>query len=159
MVQTLNKLTSLAKTLNEKSDRANEIITSINQRLAELSFGLEVWHENHFVSAGDTYYQNEDEDMTGPEYFDVVLLGYYRFDDGWQLALKSGVIHRYIDAHYGSQVDEVTSSNRPTPLLKGSREERIRAMHLIPELLKQIEDLAEGVIADIDKAAEVASKL
>jgi hypothetical protein len=159
MVETLNELASLAKTLNDKSDQANKLIASINERLAELNVGLEVWSTDRFVSEGDWFYRNEDRKLDlNAQCFKAVLLGYCRFDDGWELALKSCVVRERPDPQTGNRMQEITSCKLAIPLLKGSREERVGAVHLIDPLLQEIKKRAQTLISEIDGAAEAASK-
>jgi hypothetical protein len=159
MVENLEELTALAKALNLKSDQVNEMITSINRRLVQLNFGLEVWYEKDFVLKGDYIHRTRQKNMPAVRYYQAVLLGYVRFERGWQLGLKSILISEYLDPKSGWEIADVELVHAPTPLLKASRDHRIKAMGLIDGLLEQIKTEAEIMIRDANGASKAVSKL
>ena len=141
MVDTINELSDLSRRLNQKSDQLNELIGSINRKLANLNFGIEVWTMSEAVKA------------EGPS---MAFLGYAKVEDEWQLAVwdrdevlrtedKGGGLHRI-----GQNV---------WSLLKVSREVRLQAMPLVPRLLDDIKRRAEELLAGLARAEEAAENL
>jgi hypothetical protein len=62
MVDTLNELASLSRSLNEKSDKLNSIISSINVKLAKLNFGVEAWLYDDAIEEGEIYSISDEQD-------------------------------------------------------------------------------------------------
>ncbi len=149
MVDTIKELSDLSRKLNQKSDTLNDVITSVNQKLAKLSLGVEAWVSN--IKKGDPYdYEREDLPQS-IRVHDETWLGYCRLEEGWELAVKTVVLY---------EMDETTIlATAPMPLLKKSRNIRALAMKLIPELLDAIKDKAEELLDSINEAEKAAEKL
>ncbi len=147
MVDSIKELSSLSRKLNQKSDTLNEVITSINAKLATLNLGVEAWVGN--IQRGDPWYRDADDDQAFPLH-DETWLGYYRFEKGWELAVKTVTVDADGGAAY---VDGLA------PLLSARRDIRVRAMKLIPELLNSIKKNAETLLQSIDEAEKAAQTL
>jgi hypothetical protein len=153
MVDTINELAGLSKKLNQKSDTLNTTITSVNEKLAELGLFVQAWVGN--IEQGDPYYHEEDEKLRFPMH-EETWLGYYRFDRGWELAVKTVTRQKTGDLH---TPEETVEAATPLPLLNASREIRAKAMDLIPELLDRIKKKAEELLESISKAEKAAQAL
>src|SRR5260370_22552776 len=147
MVDSIKELFGLSRKLNQKSDTPNEVITSINEKLATLNLGVEAWVG--YIQRGDPWYRDADDDQAFPLH-DETWLGYYRFEKGWELAVKTVTV----DADGGAAYVEGL-----TPLLSARRDIRVRAMKLIPELLNSIKKNAERLLQSIDEAEKAAQTL
>ncbi len=147
MVDSIKELSGLSRKLNQKSDTLNEVITSINEKLATLNLGVEAWVGN--IQRGDPWYRDADDDQAFPLH-DETWLGYYRFEKGWELAVKTVTVDADGGAAY---VDGLA------PLLSARRDIRVRAMKLIPELLNSIKKNAETLLQSIDEAEKAAQTL
>jgi hypothetical protein len=140
VVDTINELSDLSRRLNQKSDQLNDLISSINGKLAKFNFGIEVWTMSEAVMA---------------EGSSMAFLGYTKIEDEWQLAVwdrddvlrteDSGGLHRI-----GQNV---------WPLLKVSRKVRLQAMPLVPRLLDDIKRRAEELLNGLAQAEEAAENL
>jgi len=151
LIATIKALSDLSKKLNQKSDRLNDTIESINQKLEDLNLGVETWLTGSPIDRSDPYY-DYNKNASVPVR-DETWLGYLRFPDasGWALAAKVVTLN---------ERDRVILDGEPArPLLNMSRNIRVKAMKLIPELLDAIKDTAEELLQSIDGAEEAAKNL
>jgi len=152
MVDTINELAGLSKKLNQKSDTLNTTITSVNDKLAKLSLFVQAWVGN--IEEGDPYYHEDDEKLRFPMH-EETWLGYYRFDRGWELAVKTVTLSETTTLNEEKTIEAST----PLPLLNASRDIRAKAMELIPRLLDAIKERAEELLESIDKAEKAVQGL
>lgn len=106
----LEKLESVAKTLNSEPNDLNALIGALNAKLAKFNVGSEVW-----LSLDEDHYQ----------------IGYAKVDDKWQLATRWCEEIRWVnDDRYaeGGYFAPSSSNYKITPLSQASRELRIRAL-------------------------------
>src|SRR5262249_34574924 len=136
MVDTINELSELSRKLNQKSDKTNEIITTINKKLAALNFGLEVWVERDWIESGDFNKVAIDQEDIYPREMEIAYLGYAYVEERWQLAVKEATLLEHRD--YAGEVVREDTEVRYRPLLRASREARIAALPLVPDLLDLI---------------------
>jgi hypothetical protein len=153
VADTINELAFLSRKLNQKSDTLNDAVISINRKLRELNFGVSVWLSDRPIQSGDPYYQEPNEDQRFPMR-DVVILGYCKTHDEWQLAVKDVTWQR---DERGAEV--TIDADRPMPLLRASRAVRYKAVRLIPELLEKLKSDVEKIIRNIDQADRAARAL
>jgi hypothetical protein len=147
----LKKLSVVSNKLNRESDKLNETIASVNQELAKLSIGVEAWVGS--ILKGDPWYREADDDQRYPLH-DETWLGYYRFERGWELAVKTVTRQRVdVDEEETVEVQDVL------PLLNASRDIRVKAMDLIPQLLETIKFNAERLLGSIERAKKTAERL
>src|SRR5260370_32569451 len=130
MVDTIKELSDLSRKLNQKSDTLNDVITSVNQKLAKLSLGVEAWVSN--IKKGDPYdYEREDLPQS-IRVHDETWLGYCRLEEGWELAVKTVVLY---------EMDENTNfATTSMPPLKKSRNICGLSMKRNSELLDGLKD-------------------
>ncbi|HEY2545750.1 MAG TPA: hypothetical protein VGI46_06785 [Candidatus Acidoferrum sp.] len=148
----LHELASVSKKLNQKSDTLNATIESLNLQLGGLNLGVEAWVGN--ITTSDPWYRDDDEDQKFPLH-EETWLGYYRFDRGWELAVKT-VTRQQTETY---NVEETIDVDNLLPLTNASREIRIKAMKFIPELLDAIKETAEELLQSIAKAEQAAQNL
>ena len=156
MMVDLSALTDVSRKLNLKSDKLNEVINSINEKLEKLNIGVEAFLAEP-IEADDPYYMPDDEEDKFPRR-DAVLLGYCRFDDDWQLATKNVTLVKDVN-RFGVEYERTLSVDRRAPLLNASRYIRANAMRLIPNLLDLIKREAEDLLQAIEQAEAAAKKL
>ena len=156
MVETIDELSRLAKELNQQSDKLNALITSLNQKLAALNFGVEVWH-NGAIEAGDFREEYDDEDRLIEKCRSVVMLGYSKVEDAWQLAVREETWKT--DLASGGEREFTVNPDPPSPLLKAPRETRIKALRLVPRLLDDLRDEAKALLNSIEQGKQLAAKL
>jgi hypothetical protein len=157
MLDSVNELSDLAAELNQESDSLNEtVIASTNAKLAKLGLGVEAWVGN--IEEGDPYFREDDENERWPLHTET-WLGYYRFDRGWELAIKM-VVRQKTGAFTGeADAEETVTGSTPLPLLNAPRDVRVKATELIPQLLDAIRDNAQELLKSIKKAKQAAKKL
>jgi len=158
VVDTINELSSLSRKLNQKSDKTNSIITTINKKLADLNLGLEVWLENWEIESDDYSKVYAGQISPLPRQKSVTYLGYCNVEDGWQLAAKTGMLIEAWDKDSEETFTELTEVEYRS-LLKAAREIRVGALPLVPRLLDQIKYRAESLLKAIDEAEKAAEKL
>lgn len=157
MVDTINELSDLSRRLNAKSDKTNAIISKINEKLAAMNFGLEVWYEQDIE--GDNFrkvYPGQQGLL--PREKSVTYLGYCNVEDGWQLATKTGQLIEDYDQDSQETFKELTDVDFK-PLLRESREVRVKAVPLVPRLLDKVKQQAELLIKSIEDAEKAADAL
>ena len=156
MLDSISELSDLAAELNQESDSLNEtVIASTNAKLAKLGLGVEAWVGN--IEEGDPYFREDDENERWPLHTET-WLGYYRFDRGWELAIKM-VVRQQTGSLTGDNPEETVSASTPLPLLNAPRDVRVKATELIPQLLDAIRDNAQELLKSIKKAKQAVKKL
>ncbi len=151
----LSELTPLAKELNQTTDEINGIISTVNEKLAALNLGVEAWLDPSTTSkipAADmtvTHLHRSTASMP--------VLGYAKLEDAWQLAIKEEkIIYQWND---DAREEEEVSEDSYRPLLKASRDVRLRALEQLPQLLDALKREGERVIKTIARAREAAKAL
>lgn len=156
----LEKLASLSKTLNNKTDAINAAILRLEKRLAEMNIGLEVWlgvalaEEGYFTRTND---RGEIIDPDGWSAMYSVELGYAKFNDEWHIVSRRTLDLYAPDDGYG--LGEMIFNRRIEsgplrPLTSAPRAVRIEAMQYMDSLIAMIISTAEKHIKIIDEAAE-----
>jgi hypothetical protein len=158
VVDTINELSELSRKLNQKSDKTNAIIKTINKKLAAMNFGLEVWLEYRPLETGnfEAVYPNQQTPL--PRKKSVTYLGYCNVEGDWELATKSGDLIEDWDKDSEEVYTELTEVDYK-PLLKEARERRVGALPLVPRLLDEVKLRAESLLNAIDEAEKAAEKL
>jgi hypothetical protein len=151
MVDKIAELAALSQELNQESDTLNETIALVNSKLLRMALGVEAWVGS--IAEGDPWYKPDDEDSKWPLH-EETWLGYYRFERGWELAVKT--VTRQQTSY---QEEETVEASKPLPLLNASRDIRVQAMELVPSLLGAIKREAEKLIASIKNAKKAAKAL
>lgn len=134
-----------AAELNQVSDSINETIKTIETRLVSANAGIECFLEQPLQESDPERHGVTDANFDGHEWSDVYryLLGFGKAPgDGWRLLVKTvqsqtGYDHE-ADESYGSE-----TALKTFPLLEASRELRIRAIELIPDLVEALRNEAK----------------
>jgi hypothetical protein len=155
----LNDLEPISKRLNAASDELSKTLESIQQKLNAFSLGVEAW-----LSVPDF----------GPLHSEVVgivdnirtirnqELGYGRIGDGWGLIVRTSLYKQNFDAKDSEWLlttyfpDDVVGQK---PLLKASRDTRVRAVWAIPDLINLLHNTAGQVIDAVEEAKKIADSL
>jgi hypothetical protein len=143
MVETIAELASLSNTLNEKSDKLNATISSINHKLEGLNFGVSVTLAEPIQYGEQTYFLGYEKHQVFHTRKDAKL-GEVRTSTGkvrWQLS-----IYREQSGHH-------------IPLLDAPREVRIQALDHVPALLDLMKEKAEQLIGSMQRAEKLAESL
>jgi len=134
LMTNLADLAQAAVQLNEKSNSINATISKINEKLANLNLGIELWLEAAPLSNGR-------------------VLGYRSIENRWQLTIRMDL----------SQIEgAVYREGAPfayQPLIKATRELRVEALPRIPALITALYNQTESMISDIERAEQFAAAL
>lgn len=150
MMANISDLTPIAKQINDKSNAINKTISTINEKLARLNFGIEAWLDKPWSALSSST-----RDQGKARIRDVSYLGYDRLGDKWQLAIK----HVEEEITLDEDGDECIEQLNPeyVPLLQASRDLRLAALKKLPELLDDLKSRGQNIldtIADAEKLAE-----
>ena len=164
MVDSVKELTRISQELKQKTEKVNKVINEIDDQLAELELGKEVWLQSSPLEAFIVDKGSHQEH--------VRLLGYYRFKNGWHLAVCSGCLKPLTDnqrevlgtlAHVGRGMYSRKNlyfepfEGCTEPLVGASREIRVKALKLIPALLDLINVQAQDLVSLMDRLGEGAA--
>lgn len=143
-------LIPVARRLNTSSDDLNAALKRIEDRLNELGIGI-----GRFVPIPETR-QVVSDGQSEPEQWSEYQVGYDRGGDGWALLTRRA--HFRDDPTMTAAPEQCWEFDEEKPLLRSSRELRIKAVAAIPQLLKQLKDEAEGVLQVVDNARRLAGE-
>jgi hypothetical protein len=146
-------LKGVADKLNKESDALQEILATMNTKLAELNIGLDVWcelpHEIFCLGDNEVTEQNE---KTGYRY--GWAIGYTKLQEGWSIAVRE-----VRAANLSSDWPEIEPDGDPISLLKAPRTVRIAAAQKLCTLINEINNAAERGVKAIEDARRIAEKL
>jgi len=162
----LQELSPVIQTLNEQSNKINEVIADLNAKLATLNIGLSL-EDSDGPTLSQTGWVVERSNNGTPvdRTRESCYLGYTKLNEQWQLAVvKCSERQEYTDSGTPQKApmgyDEVESYNIDLiPLLQSSRDLRISALANVKELLHVLQIRAEIVIQTIQEARAFADKL
>ncbi len=168
MSSTVADLSPVAKTLHEKSNQINTVISTLNAKIFALNLGVEAWVEVNDTGLCFEYDLNDQREKCRSR----DLLGFAKCseafdpkapkvpDPTWQLAVRRERTTYAYDVYNPQQGEtEVCDHGYPRPLLSASRALRIEAMQHMEELLAALEQTAARMIATIDEAEAFADRL
>jgi CheY-like chemotaxis protein len=171
----LKDLSDLSARLNASTDELNQHLKTIEDRINDLSLGVEAWVTRNPLQQE---FSSEWAALTRNAVLSTPLgqpvrertaseLGYSRFPDGWRLAIRT-VTYRQTKAHAGSVIWEdptdredgnVEISRDAKPLLRASRTIRILAVDRIPALIESLYISASRIVDAVEKARQIADSL
>jgi uncharacterized protein YukE len=147
----LAELTALSTTLNQQSNRVNDLLKELEGKLYAMNLGVEVWAYDAPLSRTPKAWYDPDKDREYRESRDLVL-GWARFGEKYGLTVQS-VTYRW----EGKWV--MTDEGPRTPLLQATREARIAALDKIDVLIEALTEQAREVVNSIQKAQQTIEKL
>lgn len=143
-------LVPLARRLNTASDDLNVALKRIQDHLNELGLGIE-----RYVPIPSTREDVSDGRNREPEEFYEHHVGYDRLGDIWALMTRRA--HFKDDPTMTIAPGDCWEFDEQKPLLRSSRELRVKAVAAMPELLGSLKAEAEGVLDVVDSARRLAS--
>lgn len=148
MTASLSELSRVAEQLNKESAKVNAIISRVNESLAGMNIGVEVWLDklDQFLWIDDPR-----NDVTASTQCMAEQLGYGLTEDRWQLAVRLVEV-REAERKNVTEYD-VLNAHASRPLIKTSRNLRIASLELLPTLTESIKHRLESMIASIAKSA------
>jgi hypothetical protein len=147
----LSELSTLSKTLNEESNRVNELLSDVEKRLLEMNLGVEAW----VVIKEEPYTEGQNEDTSNWIVETQIGLGNWH----GQPKLMVRRVHSQQTSEYGESSYEERTQDSYQPLLQASRAIRLKAMACLEELLDAILEEAKRVLAGIAKGKQAYKKL
>ena len=155
-----SNLEKYSKTISDGSDKVNQALAEIQEKLNSLNLGVEAWLDSgslrETLSLGESRAEKERtlREVGTAKILNVLWLGYGKDEEGnWGL-LVSEVTERRAEG--GSHNVLLGQNSR---LLDASRDLRIRALDLIPLLIEKLEGKAEELVETVSKATTSADKL
>ena len=150
----LSELAPLAENLNAKSNDINETLKLVNKKLSALNLGIEAW-----VVSMD---RDPDDEPDSDESCPAIQIGFAKVEDVWQLATRNCEAIVKVDERYGYKswvaVPGTCDLDR-TPILQASRDARIEALTVLPELIADIKSKLEAKLKAIDAGKKIAAEL
>jgi len=143
---TLSELSELSKELNERSDTLNDLIAGLNNQLASFNPGLEFWLDHPLLDSGIR--------CAGRRV--LVYLGYAKVDEHWQLALRQDELDYEWDRDEPVEDPVPMRLERPTSLLKSSRDIRLLAVEKFDDLLHGLKQTVKVKLDAIKRAETFA---
>lgn len=148
----LSELSSLSRTLNEKSNRLNELLRDIEKKFVEMNLGVEAW-----VTIKDQPYIEENDDS--PSNWSVETQIGFADWNGIHKLLVRRVHFQEISDNYGNAEWKERSQDGCQPLLQASRAIRLEAMARLDNLLDALVEGTKRVLAGYDKGEQTYKNL
>jgi hypothetical protein len=142
-------LAVVAHRLNSSSDDLNAALRRIEARINALALGIE-----RFVPILSTRAWTEQSNELRIREWDEDQLGYGRIGDGWGLLTRTA--HFCDDPTMSGDAEDTWDFGDEKPLLRASREIRIKAVAAIPELLKELKSQADAMLRIVETAERLA---
>jgi hypothetical protein len=157
----LASLVQAAESLNRVSDSLNTTLDAVEKQLNAAHIGLEVWLSKGLATVlSNTSLEPRNEPIHGR--IDRALcreLGFTKIHGKWCLAVR-GTEHS--SGYYQGNADcwgtDSHVVEQPIPLTQATREERIAALEILPELLEALEHRAVKATQTIEEATKVYYK-
>ena len=151
----LARLTSLAKQLDESTDALNGTIEAIEKSLADAGVGVTSWLHDHLID--EVRVQGVQKGVPPkPSIQEGWVIGYTRIAGDWKIAAQR--VRRVCGSANGDPGcprTEIEILTEPSPLLKAPRQVRLEAPRLLEPLLDAMASRIEGVIAEIEGARKL----
>jgi len=146
----LAELSDLAKQLNSQTDSLNDAISALNRRLTAMNIGIECYLDRPLISSG----MSKDGDT---KYEEDTYLGYDKVghEGAWELAIKEERIEYQWDRDSGEEIP--VTETWYTPLLRESRDVRLKAVEQFDELIGALTRQAKKKLAGIETAKKLAN--
>jgi hypothetical protein len=121
--------------------------------LQKVDLGIELWLNDQPIEEDDPYRRSGEEEPL----CDSLVLGYCYVDGQWQLATKTVTLGTDEE---GTQFSKTLCVTHPSALLKSPRKIRIKAMALVGDLIRALEEEAKRLVRlleSIDSAKSAAA--
>jgi hypothetical protein len=127
-------LEAISAKLNATSDAISETIKRVEAKLSALRLGVEVWLKEPISinSLRDSRGELQEKVST--------YLGYTKINGKWQLALGNDL----------GSIEGHPEDDQEVPLLQAPREDRVKAVLRVPELIKAIEAKAKEELQHLE---------
>lgn len=173
MTAELSELAKLSSQLNSASENVNGVIARVNDALASMNLGVQTWLKNYLwvgeyftptlpmvntarTTLADVLRHEEIKDEARRDSPDLkrsrkaVQLGYARAENTFQLSVRSVTIEEFVNPA-GEFAERIVNPGDPQPLTKASRNLRIDALGLLPQLTDEIKHRVQTLLENIEK--------
>ena len=154
LTKQLTALLATAETLNNASNSINTILLAVEEQLMKANIGLEVW----LPCPPYPLSRSTPKPIDGGDgicYWRVEL-GFAKVGDAWHFAARDFFVKEGSHDREGTPAWTNESLDRdPYPLAQASRQERIEALRLLPELIARLQEEAEKAIQNIEEAKKL----
>jgi hypothetical protein len=154
MMAEISELTPLATKLNQKSDQINRTIATINEKLAKMNLGIEVWLGTPLSAEDGDDVKTWQLDDAGIRCREAFYLGYGRLGDKWELLAKEVIEEEQPDGTIVTVAEPYRAS-----VLDGTRNARLAVLEQLPQLLDALKAEGERLLKLIDAAEKTAQSL
>lgn len=143
----LETLSTVAKTLNKKSDKLNSAIADLEKRIAETNIGVSVWLDYRF-ELRESSGLDEEGHLT---WLDYHQLGYTKVGSDWCICVRAR------SDQYDAKRDctRCLETEAPVRLSSAPRSIRCEAAAHFDELVDSIIRKAQAYIENIDHAEDL----
>ena len=142
-----------AARLNEASQRINDALRAVEQRLTALNLGIEVWHPSPILreeAVGNIAPYETTSQV-------VHVLGFARVGSKWGLAVKQmRIVRGFYQGDMNAQYENPFLHEDAELVLQLSREIRIAALGAIPDLLQTVKEQVTTTRQYVERAANQA---
>ncbi|MFZ0680055.1 hypothetical protein [Candidatus Binatus sp.] len=179
-----NEIDDLARALQTEADKYNKTSPNVTQllghadeRFAEANPGVAAWLDNLIEKSDEDIWWSDQRDYQG-DYsklgitFEAYQVGYARVGEGWGLASRVVRVNRRDgDGQEGQQlivtkwhqvgervVGAATINDKVVPIRNAPMAVRIRALALVPKLLRELTDQVRTRNAAIEEATKRLEK-
>lgn len=144
-------LESSAADLHDASDLGNQALADAEKRLIAANIGFEVWYSSPLERSDAEGYSGADATRTEI----VDLLGFAQAEDKWCLATKRvKLVSGFFEGDTGCPYTDSFLESPPVPLLKQSRNLRIKAVAALPMFLEELTRAIQDMTQNLSQATE-----
>lgn len=147
----LSKFEVTARELNAESDAINDTLNAVERRLASGNAGVEAWLPQPLRS------EETAESTRSQQVWIERRLGFTKINGKWCLAVK-GIRLRagFFEGDTSCPYRNESLENEPIPLAQARRDERIKALEYLPELIELMNSQAKKATQTIKQSKELA---
>jgi hypothetical protein len=152
--QSLAVFESAAQRLNQASDSLNDILSTMEKRLATANAGIEAWGGRALTSS------DAEGSVRGQTEWVEQRLGFAKLNGKWCLAVKGlRIVTGFFEGDTSMPYQNEYVADEPSPLLNAARDVRIAALRELPNLIAALTDRARAAAETIDEAANGVRQL
>lgn len=155
--QELQELARLSQRLNEETDELNNLILSLEKRLAGMSIGVSVWLGLALVES-DSDYSSDEDDRDDRPWRDAWDIGYAKLGSEWRIATRHYRFRWSAEKdNWGDYQIEDDATVQVLPLRDAPRAVRVEAAECLDALVSKLREKVTHFIDSIQKAKKLAS--
>jgi hypothetical protein len=139
-----------ATRLNAESDSANATLSAIEEELVEANVGIEVWLRRGLLST------DAERSTAGETIQTAHWLGFAKVEGEWCLAIKlMRFVSGFFEGDSSCPYQDEFGAGDPVRLLRSSRQLRIAALEVLPELIELLTAEAQRCAQTITDAKQL----